>query len=134
MNYNINMKEVDKHMRLSEIINHYVPDYTKTVWDYKILINRNGTFYKEFVIVEIFSKDIINPDSKWNQDKILWFDKQGKIIMIEGRYAVNFYNEDSNKFDKELLSIMVNEGNVQLDYKNCKKLKKNIIFDDRKEG
>lgn len=58
---------------------------------------------------------------------ILWVDKNsGKVIMFEGRLAMEFYGK--NKENNTYWSLVKQETVIDLDFENCKDLD-NVYFD-----
>jgi len=56
-------------------------------------------------------------------NKMVWFDRNGKILMVEGRFSHSFYGCDEHDLDRIIISIMNNEIPIQLNIKDCLKMK-----------
>ena len=62
-------------------------------------------------------------DDIYGVTTIVWFDKKGRITMIDGRFSVSFYGKDKD----DILDLIFKNQLVNLDYDECAKIE-NVFF------
>jgi hypothetical protein len=113
-------------MKLSELCREHIKRIINDDWCWVdgVVIQKNEdmtlVYFKSIKRVT-FSEDEDEEDDIYDVTKIIWFNRNGKILMIDGRFSVYFHGRDI------FLELIRNNALVELDYDECSKIE-NVFF------
>jgi len=120
-------------MKLSDLCRKHI---TRTVdedwcWVDSVVIQRDDDGYQTLVYFKSTKKVTFSEDEKkegYEDDvyeviQVVWFNKKGKITMIDGRFSVSFYEKNKDV----ILELIFKNELVELDYEECSKIE-NVYF------